>query len=77
MNSQREAEEFIRKINDPSKKSILSEIIFSLYKSKVERIKSNAFKRYNDLQINTLSGSGMGSSGYRKYNSKKNLLKIF
>jgi len=71
MNSQREAEEFIRKINDPSKKSILSEIIFSLYKSKVERIKSSAYKRYNDFQLNALSGSSMDSSGYQKFNSKK------
>lgn len=67
MNSQREAEEFIRKINDPSKKSILSEIFFSLYKSKVERINSKSnFRRYNDSQMNPLAGSG----GYRKFNSK-------
>lgn len=68
MNSQREAEEFIRKINDPSKKSFLAEILFSLYKSKVERISSNAtFKRYNDPK--NLSGSGMGSSVYKSFNS--------
>ncbi len=76
MNTQREAEEFIKKINDPSKKSILSEIFFSLYKSKVERIHSNAtFKRYNDVGKN-LSGSGMGSSVYKSFNSNKIFLAL-
>jgi hypothetical protein len=69
MNSQREAEEFIRKINDPTKKSILAEIFLSIYKTKVERISSNAkFRRFNDPQ--NLSGSGMGSSVYKSFNSK-------
>jgi len=68
MNNQREAEEFIRKINDPSKKAILSEIFFSLYKSKVERISSNAsFKRYNDIKTNSVGASGVGSSIYKSY----------
>jgi len=67
MNSQREAEEFIRKIKEPSKRGILAEILFSLYKSKVERIKSNSYKRYNDVK--SFSDSGMGSSTYKSFNS--------
>lgn len=76
MNNQREAEEFIRKINDPSKKLILNEIFFSLYKSKVERITSNSsFKRYNDIKTNSISGSGMGSHIHKSYS--KLLFKMY
>ncbi len=75
MNSQKESEEFIRKINDPSKKSILAEILFSLYKSKVERISSNpTFRRYNDPK--SLIGTGMGSSVYKSFNSNLNIICI-
>jgi len=74
MNSQREAEEFIKKINETSRKSNLPEILFSLYKSRVERIKYNTnIRRYNDFGNNSVSG--VGSSVHRSYNS--NLLFLF
>lgn len=70
MNSQREAEEFIRKINEPSKKSLFSEIFFSLYKSKVDRIHSNAnYKKFNDLNINPQTGPKVGNSNYRNFSN--------
>jgi hypothetical protein len=70
MNNQKEAEEFNRKINDPSKKTIFSEIFFSLYKSKVDRITSNSsFKKYNEFKSNPISGSEIGSSIYKSYSN--------
>ena len=72
MLTQKDAEEFIKKIQDPSKKSLMSEIFFSLYKSKIERISSNSnFKRYNEPNMNNYSkNSAMGSSNFKSFNSK-------
>jgi polyadenylate-binding protein len=70
MNSQRDAEEFIRKFQEYTKENQTT-LFFNLYKSKVERISANAyFKKYNQF-----SGDGEGMNmgrqqrgGYKKYN---------
>jgi polyadenylate-binding protein len=49
MNSQRDAEEFIKKFQDFSKDKSTN-LFFNLYKSKIERINTNAyFKKYNNF----------------------------
>lgn len=67
MNSQRDCEEFIRKFSDLSRETSTN-IMFSVYKSKVDRITQNtAFKKYNNFNkgedFNTYQ-QGM----YRSYN---------
>jgi hypothetical protein len=63
MNSQRDAEEFIRKFQEYSKENVTS-LFFNLYKSKVERISANAyFKKYNNFNAGLED-----SKRYRRYN---------
>lgn len=63
MNSQRDAEEFIRKFQEYSKENVTS-LFFNLYKSKVERISANAyFKKYNNFNAQLDD-----SKKYKRYN---------
>ena len=72
MNTQREAEDFIKKIQENSKKNSANEIFFNLYKSKIERISSNTqFKKYNDSNSMNSLPNNSGTSNYKNFNSKK------
>jgi RNA recognition motif-containing protein len=56
MNTQREAEEFIKKFQELSKES-QTNLFFNLYKSKVERISANSyFKKYNNFNNFNMDG---------------------
>jgi hypothetical protein len=67
MNSQRETEEFIKKIQDYQKEHDLN-IFFNVYKSKVERISNNSyFKKFNNFEGNQAS-SGSGGK-YKNFNN--------
>jgi hypothetical protein len=78
MNSQRDAEEFIRKFQEFSKENS-SNLFFNLYKSKIERISTNSyFKKYNNFNENAEGMTKFGGpSRYKTYNegllSKNNI----
>lgn len=67
MNSQRDTEEFIRKIQEYQKEHDTN-IFFNTYKSKVERISNNSyFKKFNNFEGNQAGGSSGGK--YRSFNN--------
>lgn len=72
MGTQREAEEFINKIQELFNSNKLQDIYFNLYKSKVERISSNAnFRRFNDMPsipLKNNSNSMIVNNMYKNYN---------
>ena len=65
MMSQRDSEEFIRKIQEYQKENETN-IFFNMYKSKVERISNNSyFKKFNNFE-----GAQPGSGGkYKNFNN--------
>jgi hypothetical protein len=71
MNSQKDAEEFIKKFQEYSKDNSTS-LFFNLYKSKVERISANTFlKKYNsfnDTEVNIFNKNPKNTR-YIKYNN--------
>ncbi len=69
MNSQRDAEEFIRKYAEYAKDHPTS-LFFNLYKSKVERISANSyFRKYNNFNAEGQIMDPSAKAGrYRKYN---------
>ena len=75
MGAQREAEEFINKIQEMSNNNKLQDIYFSLYKSKIDRINTNSnFRRFNDNPMH-MKNNQMNNmnSGYKNYNGKLNI----
>jgi hypothetical protein len=67
MNSQKDSEEFIRKIQEYQKEHETN-IFFNMYKSKVERISNNSyFKKFNNFE-----GGLLGSANSGKYKSFNN-----
>ena len=73
MGAQREAEEFINKIQEMSQNNKQQDIYFSLYKSKIDRINNNSnFRRFNDMPQMKNSQMNSMNSGYKSYNGKKN-----
>jgi len=74
MNSQRDAEEFIRKFQEFSKENQTT-LFFNLYKSKVERISANAyFKKYNTFNQEKMPQQ---QGRYKKYNEFENQVSEF
>lgn len=72
MGTQREAEEFINKIQELTNNNKLQDIYFSLYKSKIERISTNSnFRRFNDFPMN-MKNNQMNNMNpnYKNYNGK-------
>lgn len=68
MNTQRDAEEFIRKFQDFSKANPTT-LFFSLYKSKIDRINTNAyFKNYNNFNKDDQMGGKQQAPRYKSYN---------
>jgi hypothetical protein len=68
MNTQRDAEEFIRKFQEFSKENPTN-LFFSLYKSKVERISANSyFKKYNNFNSETVDPMMRQQGKYQRYN---------
>jgi hypothetical protein len=74
MNSQRDAEEFIKKFQEYSKENPTN-LFFNLYKSKVERISANSyFKKYNYFNGESQFEMSMKQQGrYQKYNDFGNV----
>lgn len=78
MNSQRDAEEFIRKFQEYSKENPTN-LFFNLYKSKVERISANAyFKKFNQFDedggnMNTMNNKFNPKPRYQKFNDFSNM----
>lgn len=71
MGTQREAEEFITKAQELISSNKILDIYFSLYKSKVERIHSNAnFRKYNEFpsQKNNMGLNNMNNNKYKSFN---------
>lgn len=79
MGTQREAEEFINKIQELFNNNKSQDIYFSLYKSKVERISSHAnFRRFNDMPSMQMKNNSMNmNSMYKSYNGKHLYLIFF
>ena len=73
MNSQRDAEEFIRNYAELAKQQPTS-LFFNLYKSKVERISAHSyFKKYNNFTgEGQLLDPSAKAGRYRKYNDSVN-----
>ena len=69
MNSQRDTEEFIKKIQEYQKDHDTN-IFFNMYKSKVERISNNSyFKKFNNFEGQQMQmGSGSGGK-YKSFNN--------
>jgi len=69
MNTQRDAEEFIKRFLDFSKENPAN-LFFNLYKSKVERISANSyFKKYNNFNgDNKIEVSMKQQTRYQTYN---------
>ena len=71
MGTQREAEEFINKMQDLTNKNELQDIYFSLYKSKIDRISTNSnFRRFNDNPMSAKNNQINGNSQFKSYNGK-------
>lgn len=68
MNSQRDLEEFMRKLKDVEKESSTN-IQFSVYKSKADRITQNSLlKKYNTFNDNPSGANSFQPGVYKSYN---------
>jgi hypothetical protein len=68
MNSHRDTEEFIKKIQEYQKDHETS-IFFNTYKSKIERISNNSyFKKFNNFEGGQQQ-TGSNSSKYKNFNN--------
>lgn len=75
MNTQKDAEDFVHKFQDFSKEHSTN-IFFSIYKSKIDRINATAlFKKYNQFSETSSIASGALSAKYKNYNDFSTLSK--
>jgi hypothetical protein len=78
MNSQRDTEEFVKKFDELSKE-MPTNIFFSIYKSKVDRInQSTIFKKYNAFnKENDFGNQQQQNVMYKSYNNFVQTSKIY